>query len=124
MYLFWNLFSFVDEGQSVRVQAEAQSGRWGTIVKNVTKVCFTPRAKYFGSVHAKAVVGSEDQIFLRNRLKETWPARTRIELRVRSKKRQIAADAMVDADTVVIEQSAAIGWFGSMATDDFILCSS
>ena len=81
----------------------------------------TTGAEDFRPGHAVFIIGDGCDVFLGDGLEETRPAGARIELGVGREEREIAADALVGAGLLIVEEGAAEGAFRAFAAADFVL---
>ena len=91
------------------------------VVEHVAQVCITARAADFDPRHAKAVVFDRFHVAAIEWLGETWPARSRIELRIAGKQRQIAEPTGVGAGLVIVEERPAEWTLRSVMQNHFAL---
>jgi hypothetical protein len=105
------------ENHGCRVHAVAQISWRRAIVKNVSEVRVTPGARH-GRPHAETPVFQLHNIFPRDRLPEARPARTRVELGLRRKKRRTTANATIDPLLVKIPVGTGVSHFGISSAGD------
>jgi hypothetical protein len=79
----------------------------GRLVERVAEMRVTPHTVDLGADHAVAHVALGADIFGGHRLEKTRPAGAGVELRVRAKQRQPAADAGIDVAFAVVVKGAA-----------------
>ncbi len=89
-------------------------GRRRAVGEDVAQVAVAAGAQDFDPQHPVAAIGVRRHVLVGHRLEEARPAGARVELRVRGKERQAAADARVDAVPLVVEQRAAERPLGPM----------
>src|SRR5665213_1524628 len=112
------------ETQCRRIDAEAHTGRRGPVGEDVPQMSMALPADHFRPRHAVRPVGLRlDFRFVRRRA-EAWPARARIEFRVRLKKRLATADALICAGSFCFPKFAGKGRFRAFAARDVILLRS
>jgi len=92
----------------------ALAGRRRPIREHVTQMAAAARADFLNSDHSVARITNTPDMGFVIRLKETRPPRPRIELRARSKERQAAKAAAVNAVFVIVEKYATEGGFGAV----------
>ena len=71
-----NFLAFINKGQRGRIEAEAQSCRWRTVVKHMPQVGTASSAEYLFALHTIAVIDSGQNIFFGNGLEEARPTRS------------------------------------------------
>ena len=103
-----------------RVDAVAQAAGRGAVGKNVTKVGVAAGTEDFFAGHAVAAVNFGHHIFLGYRLEKTRPTRAGVEFGIGAEKRQIAADARVNAGLFGVMEGTAEGTLGALATGDLV----
>src|SRR5216683_4253112 len=89
------LTSFPFQVQCGRIHAIPQTSRGWAILEHVSQMRVALRAAHLRPPHAVGGVGMLDHFALIRRLKETWPARARVELRLGIKQRLTAADTVI-----------------------------
>src|SRR5207249_299805 len=109
------------ELQRGRVDAVPEARRIRSVVKDVTEVSAAGRAGRLGAGHEQGAVclgGDRGGIA---RCEEARPARTRLELRLRSEELGVTAGAPVDTGPMLIPQLAAEGSLGALLTEHPVL---
>src|SRR5262249_31527546 len=96
----------------------AQVSRWRAVVEDMTQMGVTPATENFFTLHTERVVPSDRNIFLRHRLPETWPSRSRLELGLRIKENCIAANAVIEAIVMVVRIFAGARTFSARLASD------
>ena len=87
----------------------------------MAKVGVTTAAVNFAARHAVAEVLLGADVLDGDRLKEAWPARSRVKLGIRAKERKTASYARIDACLVVVVEDPAEGAFCALCSSHFVL---
>ena len=87
----------------------------------MAKVGATTAAVNFAARHAVTEVLLGADVLVSDRLKEAWPARSRVKLGIRAKERETASYARVDTCLVVVVENPAEGAFCALRSSDFVL---
>ena len=104
--------------ERLRVHAVPLPRRQRAVREHVAEMAVAARAQDLDAHHAVAAIRLGRDVLVGDRLEEARPAGARIELRVRRKQRQPAADARVDAGALVVEQRAAERPLGAVRARD------
>ena len=91
-----------DEVQGNGIHAVAQTGWLRPIIENMAEMCIAARTGHRDTLHEETIVLRLHDIQFGNRLPETGPSGTRIELGCRVVECGIAADAAVDPRSMII----------------------
>src|SRR6185295_13562626 len=114
-----SLFLFKFQGS--RIHTVAESCWFGAVVEHVPKVRFASRAHYLDTAHTIAGISFGFYVFLCDRLIETRPPGSRLELCAGNKQIVSAAHALVDTLLVILPVLTGESAFGSFLAGDFIL---
>src|SRR5918992_6033932 len=96
-------------------------GRRRSVIKDMPQVGIATAAEHFGPPHAKSAVIFGSDTFPGNRRPKTWPARSGIEFRLRTKEFIAAASAAVNAVVVLIPVFSAKRRLGPLLSSDIKL---
>lgn len=111
-----------DKLQGVRVDAEPEACRLGTIGKYVPEVAVASLAKDLDPIHVVARVFSVPKAFFGIvRLEETRPTRPRIKFIIRPEQREITPGADVVTRLLVVVEDAAKRGLGTVGPKNFVL---
>ena len=105
---------FRREIQRSRVNAVPQTGRLGTVLKDVAQVRVALTAKHLGAPHSVALIRFRLDIFRDSRLPKTRPPGSRVKFRFRTEQVVPTTDAPVDSLLMVIAVLPGKGPFGGL----------
>src|SRR5215471_10079764 len=96
------------------------SRRW-SIVEDVSEVSIATDTQYLVAHHTVRSVAPHDDVFLRDRLPEAWPASAGLELGFGIEKHRVAADAVIQPVRVIVKVLAGARIFRVGLASDFEL---
>jgi len=111
--------SHLHEAHRSRVHTVAQTGWTGAVIEDVAEVGIALPAGDSRALHAQAHIVYLDDVLFRDRLPETWPARTGFKLRLRAENGVVAANAAIETVVVVVPGAAGIGTLRACTTGHF-----
>lgn len=118
------LNSFFLQLERLRVYAVSQISRLWSIREDMTKVCATFVASYFGANHAVAVVVFFFDVFCFERLVEARPATAGVEFCIGTEQLSAAANAFVSAFVMAVVVFTCEGALGALLASNPILLGS
>src|SRR6185312_5904120 len=108
------------EGQRQAVDAVPLAGGWRAVVEDMAEMsAAAPAMDLRADLQQRTVFVLADGV--RQRFPEAWPARAGIEFRLRGIKGKIAAGAMEDTDSMLVEKRAGEGRLGALLPQDIVL---